>query len=574
MADEDPNQPGRRSFVIRAACTAAASLCGPRRARALESPGHAVALPEARALIEPERKSILRAMQDADIPGAAICLIHDGKPSWVEGFGVTDRQSNQRVAENTIFSIQSTSKNITATAVMLAVQSGLLDLDEPISSYLPDFTVRSRFEPVPCDKMTLRLLMSHRAGFTHEAPVGNNYDPAFPDFEAHVRSISQTWLRFPVGERYRYSNLGFDLAGYILQVRAGMTFSDCLRTLVFEPFGMLDSTAATDDYAARKNRASGHEEGHTSVPLRTPLIPSGGVYTSARDMATYSLFHLQRGKLNGCVLLKEQWWDEMHNFSLGGDYSLGVIRSELRYGQTPVRLLSHRGGGFGFGCVFDYCPPAGLAWVALFNRPASSAYRFGAGLVNTALSKRYGARKPRLPEQDLAPIEMPVERLVKYVGQYVGRNAVAQIKLQGPVLGMQTGVTPTPLRFTSPSDAFIVGADGDTVTYQYVPASKLEPAHLECAVGEDSLDYNDGPQDAPGPDNPAWTAFLGQYRIDQWGVPADHLTVSRKNGYLYLNHIRLSYELEPGLFFTPDGEAVDFRHPTPTWRNISLRRVV
>lgn len=101
-----------------------------------------------------------------------------------------------------------------AVAIMLAVQRGLLDLDAPITTYVPRFVVRSRFESNPQDRITLRLLLCHRAGFTHEAPIGNNYDPDFPSFEAHVQSISDTWLRFPVGERYRYSNLGVDLAGY------------------------------------------------------------------------------------------------------------------------------------------------------------------------------------------------------------------------------------------------------------------------------------------------------------------------------------------------------------------------
>jgi CubicO group peptidase (beta-lactamase class C family) len=567
-----PNS-SRRSFVIRAGWTAAASLCRSGRAGALEGPGQTVMLREARSLIEPERKAILRAMEAADIPGAAVCLIHDGKPSWVEGLGVTDPQSGRRVAADTIFSIQSTSKHVTATAVMLAVQSGLLDLDRPIAAYVPDFTVRSRFEAVPEEKITLRLLMSHRAGFTHEAPVGNNYDPAFPSFEAHVRSVSDTWLRFPVGTRYRYSNLGFDLAGYILQARSGMVFAECLRTLVFEPLGMLDSTAATDVYAARDTRALGHEKGYTTVPLRTPLIPSGGVYTSARDMATYSLFHLQRGKLNGKVILKEELWDEMHSFSLGGDYSLGVIRTELRYGQTPVRLLSHRGGGFGFGCVFDYCPPAGLAWIALFNRPTSAGYRFGEGLVEAALVKRYGPRKPRLPASDLAPIELPAERLRQYVGNYIGRNISADISAQGHTLNMQVGTKQTSVYLASPTDAFTAAADGDTVSYEYHAPSSLEPAHLECSAGEDSLDYNDGAQDPPGSDSPAWTPFLGQYEIHQWGQPSGSVTIHRKNGYLYLNNIRLFVESEPGLFFTPDGEAVDFRHDVPTWRNIRLQRV-
>jgi len=563
----------RRSFIVGAGWTAAASVCAlGQRAGAAESASRSEVPPELQSLVAPERRNVIENMARQDIPGAAVCLIRE-RDAWIEGFGVTDRGSSRRVSTDTIFSIQSTSKNLTATAIMLAVQHGLLDLDQPITTYLADFTVQSRFEPKPQQKMTLRHLLSHRAGFTHEAPVGNNYEPQFPDFEAHVRSISQTWLRCPVGERYRYSNLGFDLAGYILQVRSGMPFAQWLKTTLFEPLGMTHSTAATDVYVRRQDRAAGHEKGYAAVPLKTPLIPSGGVYTSARDMAAYCRFHLNRGKADGRVILQEELWNEMHGFSFGGDYGLGVIRAELRHGDTSVRLLSHRGGGFGFGCVFDYCPEAGLAWVALFNRPVSAAYRFGEGLVAAALTQRYGARKPRLPSGDLAPIEPTQEQLRQFVGNYVGRNITAEIKLDGRSLGIQVGPTFKAMQFISPNETFVAGLDGDAVTYQYCEAGHLEPAHFECSVGEDSLDYNDGGKDDVGPDKPDWAPYLGQYQIDQWGRPSGSATIHRRNGYLYLDHIRLIVELEPGLFFTSDGEAVDFRRRQPTWRNVRLRRL-
>jgi hypothetical protein len=357
-----------------------------------------------------------------------------------------------------------------------------------------------------------------------------------------------------------------------LQVRSGMPFAEWLRTMLFEPLGMRDSTAATDTYVRHQDRAVGHETGYT-VPLETPLIPSGGVYTSARDMAVYCQFHLNRGKAGGRVILQEELWNEMHGFSFGGDYGLGVIRTELRHGDTAIRLLSHRGGGFGFGCVFDYCPQAGLAWVALFNRPVSAAYRFGEGLVQAALARRYGVRKPRMPSGDLAPIELTQEQLRQFVGNYIGRNIAADIKLQGQTLGMQAGSTFKPMQFISPREAFVESSDADTVTYRYSAAGHLEPAHFECSIGEDSLDYNDGVQDVDGPDKPAWTPFLGQYRIYQWGRILESVTIHRENGYLYLDRVRLIVELEPGLFFTSDGEAVDFRHGEPTWKNIRLRRV-
>jgi CubicO group peptidase (beta-lactamase class C family) len=560
----------RRSFLIGAA-VATASACSPGTRTRTGSRRNGQA--DLASLIETERDGIVRVMASDDIPAVAVCLIDDGQPVWLEGFGVTDRHSNQAVTTDTIFSIQSTSKHFTATAIMLAVQDGLLDLDAPITSYLPDFTVRSRFETAPQKAMTLRMLLGNRAGFTHEAPIGNNYDPEFPSFEAHVLSISHTWLRHPVGERYRYSNLGFDLAGYILQVRSGVPFADWLDAKLFRPLGMRDSTVATDVYAARTDRALGHDEDHTTVPLKTPLIPSGGVYTSARDIAAYCRFHLDQGRINGRSLLDEHLWHEMHAFPFGGDYSLGVIREELRHGDINLRLLSHAGGGFGFGSVFRYCPQAGLAWVALFNRPAARAYRFGETLIDERLTARFGAGRPRLPAVDLPTAALPAVSLPVYAGNYVGRGAHVDIEVLDGTLRMRQDAVITPLGFVTPDELYIAGPDGGAVTYRHVPSSALAPAHLECSIGEKSLDRNEGPDDVPGPDTPAWNRYVGTYRIIRWGQLAEQVTIRRKRGYLYVNDTRLITEFEPGLFFTCDGEAVDFRHGEPTWRNIRLQRV-
>jgi CubicO group peptidase (beta-lactamase class C family) len=565
----------RRSFLLGAGLATAASIAAiPRRAHAnLAKPGIA-APPDLQPLIDRERKDILATMAKEDIPGAAICLIHEGKPVWIEGFGVTDRHFNRKVTDSTIFNVESTSKNFTATAIMLAVQRGLLDLDEPITTYLPDFTVHSRFEAAPEARITLRLLLSHRAGFTHEAPIGNNFDANFPDFEAHVRSISETWLRFPTGERYRYSNLGFDLAGYILQTVSKRPFADCLKTMLFDPLGMADSTAAIEVYTRRAERAVGQQMGHTTVPVRIPLIPSGGVYTSARDIAAYLTFHLNQGRFESKAILETKLWREMHGFSLGGDYSLGVARADMRYGDTSIRLLNHNGGGFGFGCAFDYYPEAQLARAVFFNRAVEAGYAFAAAPVEELLTRRYGARKPRLTAQDLAVIEPQRQQLEQFVGSYIGRTipTAVQMRIENNKLGLQLGPVFAPIQFTSPVDAFSAAPTGDVLTLRYFPARGNEVAHFECSAGDFSVDYNDGPHDPVGPDKPAWEGFVGEYQIYAWGQPDGKKTVHRKNGYLYLDDVRLVVELEPGLFFAPDGEAVDFRHPVPTWKNIRLER--
>ena len=565
----------RRCFLVSAGA-AATSIC------TLSSHSGAAAAanvapdtpPDLQSLIDQERQRILATLASEGISGAAVCLIHNGKPAWIEGFGLTDGRSGRNVSPSTIFNIESTSKNVTAVAVLLAVQRGMLDLDRPISAYLPDFKVHSRFEQRPERRITLRLLLSHRAGFTHEAPVGNNFDPSFPDFEAHVRSISQTWLRYPVGQRYSYSNLGFDLAGYILQTVEQMPFADCLKRRVFDPLGMPDSTASYEEYAQRTDRAVGHQKGHDTVPLRIPLIPSGGVYTSARDMASFLMFHLNQGSVEGRAILDEGLWKEMHSFSFGGNYSLGIGRAELRYGDTPIRMLNHNGGGFGFGCVFNIYPEAGLAWSVLFNDVADAGYQVGVELQSKILIRQYGEQKPRLPVQDLSAIDPPAAELEKFVGNWKGRSFGGDIKIEKGSLGLQLGPTFIPLRFTSPGDFYIPlpAPRGESLMFRYFAGRENLPAYLESSVGDASLNYNDGPNDLPGQDKKAWHAYLGDYTIEIWGKPLQQVRIHRKNGYLYLNDFRLIAEFEPGLFFTSDGEAVDFRHTPPTWRSVRLVR--
>ncbi len=564
----------RRSFLQTAATTAIAFTSLPdQKSFGAELKAEQKKRPASvEALIAQERQTILNAMKKNGIEGVSVCLIHDGRPVWVEGFGVTTR-GGRRVDSDTMFSIQSTSKNITAVATLLAVQQGLLDLDEPISTYLPKWSVRSRFESAPQDRITLRLLLSHRAGFTHEAPVGNNYDPAFPSFEAHVGSISDTWLRYPVGERYRYSNLGVDLAGYILQMKTGSPFADWVRDAVFHPLGMHHATFSSTEYEAQTNRAIGHKRGYGAVPLRTPLIPSGGLYISAQDMATYSRFHLGLGTFQGKTLLQRSLWNEMHGFALGGDYGLGIIRSELQYGNQPLRLLSHQGGGFGFGSVFYYCPEAQLAWAAFFNRAVGAGYDFGHNLLAGLLTQKYGERRPRVRVEELAPIQLTERQFHSLTGNYVGRNSQATLSLSGLNLTKHEDDLDATVRFTSPTDAFISNDENEIVSYRVYPATDKSPLHLECSESERHLDWNGRPDDNPGPNRPEWQKYVGKYAIDQWGVRSLDVTINVQNGYLCINDIRLVQEFLPGLFFTSDGEAVDFRGQLSTWKNLRLTRL-
>jgi CubicO group peptidase (beta-lactamase class C family) len=311
---------------------------------------------------------ISKAIRVKRVPGFSIAVVNKEGALWSQGFGFTDPHKTRPVNSQTIFSIQSISKTFTATAVLHAVQLGLLDLNEPVTTYLPDFGVNSRFEENPCAKMTLTLLLNHRAGFTHEAPIGNNYDASFSSFEQHVLSIQDSWLKFPVGERYSYSNLGIDLAGYVLQVVAGMPFHAYVKQNIFEPLGMAHSSFDTNWIKGQQNRASGNSVIIPKMPVEIPIIPSGGMYSCAEDMARYIRFHLNGGMANSKLVMSSETLELMYTipFAYPGQnfgYALGISAAA----RNNSLFRNHGGGGFGFLSLMMWYPKYELGVMTLSN---------------------------------------------------------------------------------------------------------------------------------------------------------------------------------------------------------------
>ncbi len=525
----------------------------------------------AKAAIEELRVQIPESMKQANLPGFAIALVDKKGIVWSEAFGHTARDGKRPINAQTIFSLQSVSKNLTALAALAAVRDGLVSLDAPIVQYLPDFTVNSRFETRPETKMTLRLLLSHKAGFTHEAPMGNNYDPSYPSFEAYIHSISKTWLRYPVGQRHSYSNLGVDLAGYILQAASGKPFPQYVKEAVLDPLGM---TASSFDWRAIKraeNRAIGHAAGFDETPLEFGLIPSGGLYSNVEDMAKLLRFYLNGGVLDGKPWLPQALLAEMTAIPRPADgqtqgYGLGTGL----YRRNGHDYFNHNGGGFGFLSHFSWHPDLGVGVVALSNADSHNlAYRLPFRLTDAFAAARPAGTDDAGAHSDLK--ERPVERPDKLAGSYVGSGAEIEISetekgydfaLGGRNLGR--------LHFTSAREAFIQLGPRKAL-FRFFLNPDGSPQYILSAFDGRTADYNDGPNDKPGPNKPSWTRFEGQYRYTIWGAMSDTVEIRRKNGYLYYENLKLE-ERQPGLFFSGNGEALDFRGRVPTWRNIKLEK--
>jgi len=329
-------------------------------------------------IVEKYREVISDQMRKQGITGFAIALVTDKEVLWTEGFGCTDQTCQTQVTEDTPFSIQSMSKSMTATAVLLAVEEGLLDLDIPISTYLPNFSVHSIFDEHPQDLITLRMLLSHNAGFTHEAPVGNNNDLDPGTWETHIASISDTWLKYPVGQGYSYANLGIDLAGFILEQVAEIPFQQYVKIRLFEPLGMVNSTFDTGEIERQLNRAIGQSGIFHHIPPITPMMPSGGAFASANDIARYLQFHINRGSVSGHPVLNSQLIELMYRphfqASEANNYGLGL---NILQGQFGAKKVLHNGGGFGFMSQMVWYPDLKIGVVWLSNSQENEHDLFG-----------------------------------------------------------------------------------------------------------------------------------------------------------------------------------------------------
>lgn len=512
----------RRGWVTRAAVAALvfslATAIGPSG-----STGRAVAADAAATVIARYRARIPELMAEQGIPGLAVALVDADRTLWVEGFGRLDRRGSAPVTADTLFSVQSMSKLFTATAVMRAVAAGRLDLDAPITTYLPGFTVHSAFEEHPERKITLRMLLSHTAGFTHEASVGNNNDLQAGDFDAHVRSISETWLRFPVGSGYAYANLGIDLAGYILERVEGTPFAQAMRDGLLDPLGMDHSTFDRAVIRATADRAVGHAHPYPSPPLDVPMTAAGGLYTSAADLARSLRFQLNRGSIDGRIVLDPKWLDEMHTIPppRAGEpagYALGVVRHRWNRWEQRPDLFEHGGGGFGFLSDLWWAPQLGIGVAILTN---SQDHHLQTDLALSILAD-----------------------LLAEPGEY--RHRLLALPWRAPA--------------EDPDGLF------------------EPPAGLANLVANTAMV-------ATGDESTRWATYAGTYRRPVWGyldptAPTDRFVVDAGVPYFdakdpeteSLVRHRLA-EVEPGLFLADNGETLDLRERVPTWRNLRLVRV-
>jgi CubicO group peptidase (beta-lactamase class C family) len=227
------------------------------------------------------------------IPGLALALVVDGKVAYARGYGVADG-SGRPVTPDTPFVIGSTSKQFTGIAVEQLVRSGKLELDAPVTRYLPWFGSGSD----PHAQVTIRELLSHTSGMDSPGGLGKleDWDPG-DTLEANARRLADEPLAGPPGGTFVYDDQNYNLLGYLVEAVSGQPYAAYMQQHVFAPLG-LHSTFASKTDAEAAGLATGFYPWFGVVALPTPMpyprssVPSAGLISSASDLATVVLAQL------------------------------------------------------------------------------------------------------------------------------------------------------------------------------------------------------------------------------------------------------------------------------------------
>lgn len=242
---------------------------------------------------------INKYIQEHDLPSAAVGIVY--KDSVLYGKRILNKDKQGISATNeqkSIYNIASVAKPFVATAILLLVQDGKIDLKAPVVNYLPYFTVDSRFK----NKITIEHLLTHTSGLPDtSSPDDYKYlrvDTTNNALAKHIKSLSAIKLKFKPGKKYAYSNVGYEVLGQIIAEVSHMPFDEYMNRHLFQPLQMSQTSYILSKFA--KDKIAQPHAGHPAkitkkFPYNRAFSPSGNLFTSINDMNKWMVFNLNDG---------------------------------------------------------------------------------------------------------------------------------------------------------------------------------------------------------------------------------------------------------------------------------------
>jgi CubicO group peptidase (beta-lactamase class C family) len=373
---------------------------------------------DAPARFDGVRKKLEALLTEHKIPGMSVGVAENGKIVWEAGFGWADRERRRRATGRTLYNIGSTSKPITATAIMLLVEQGKLDLDSPVNLYLDSATaLRSSFADM--GSVTIRRLLNHTSGLSRHSQmlVGS-------EIAGHGVPVDETIKRYgvlvkPAGETFEYSNLGYAVLSHVVSRTADGDFGGFLRRRIFLPLDMRLSSHARPR-GVRDDVATAYSSDNKPIPDVLSDTPGAAdIYSAVHDLLLFGMFHLGENVPTSRGILSRSSLDAMQRDSAtrgASKYGLGL--ESLQVGKYRV-LFHHGSNGYGTS-VFILVPERGICISVLSNVTTPQTETVAREILMTLipdyaeqLAAARNAARPEQPTRYLATDE--------YVGRWTGK---------------------------------------------------------------------------------------------------------------------------------------------------------
>lgn len=256
--------------------------------------------------------------------------------------------------EKTLYRAGSITKLFTAIAIMQLADAGKLDLDQPVTRYLPDLSFKNSFNTQP----TLRRLLSHRAGIVREPGKGHYFDPTPSTLRQVTASLNGTSLVYAPGTVTKYSNAAFSLLGDVIERVSGLSYEAYLRQNIWQPIGMQDTyLQAAKVPASRLPQAimwtlDGREFPAPVFDLGTSS--AGNLITSTEDLLRFARWLMRNPSLAAMSLPQD------------GGTRFGIGFALEKWGADQV--VGHGGAVYGFSALLEIIPDRKWAAVAFATK--------------------------------------------------------------------------------------------------------------------------------------------------------------------------------------------------------------
>lgn len=395
------------------------------------------------------RSYIQEAMEEHGLPSVAVAVAKDGEIVWAEGFGWADLDRRVPATPETMYSLASISKPITATALMRLVERGEVDLDRPANEYLGEGQIHSAvWDP---EGATVRRVLSHTAGL----PLHWEF---FYEGEDHPRrTTAQGIERFgvlvtPPGELYQYSNLGYGILDEIIEHVSGRAYADFLETEVFQPLGM-DRSAVSTGAGLGDAAAVRYDADNRPVPYYDFDHRGGSaVYSSAIDLVRFGAYHLgnilegQQRILEDSTILAMQRTLTPGTGPRDQGYGMGWL---IQADHNGYRRIAHTGGMPGVSTGLYLYPEENVAIAVLTNRSNPLVPRIAHRIASVMLpGYRTTFEERQAAAEDEPEAEDAFHPPAELLGQWSG------------TIRTYEGDVPLTLRFQPDGDVHVAIGDG------------------------------------------------------------------------------------------------------------------